>query len=228
MPRARSILPLLILFLTVLCGAGCKGEGKRQFEASRAINHTLNAAETRLLDLRFGAGALRIEQTDLPQIMIAGTIRVRTTDNDAAQLRAGALDVEITAGRFTMLTLPEAPAGFEYEIDFTLTVPRNLNLRVVLGSGSVAGNFALPMMTDLQVGSGNIELRLPKNTSAFIHAESNVSEELAIEGFERLTGQPVRQLTHVEFNGSVGLPMTLVGSRVEARVNAGRIAIRGK
>jgi len=214
------------LFICVLL-ANCKGQGKRQFENQKLINHAIDARQTKLLDLRFGVARVTLEQNESPEIQIDGIIHVRTTDRDAAQLRASSLDLQVTEGHFTMIELPKPPEGFEYEVELTIGIPRNLNLRAVLEAGSITGQIALPMVTDLQVGSGGIELKLPRNTSAFIQAESNVGE-VRVENFDRKTGNPVRQLTHDGFSGSIGLPMTLVGSRLEARVNTGDISIQGK
>ncbi|MBI1785399.1 hypothetical protein HYR69_09670, partial [Candidatus Sumerlaeota bacterium] len=114
----------------------------------------------------------------------------------------------------------------KYEADLTVGVPRNINLRVVVGEGSLKGDIQLPLMSDFQVLTGDIELKLPKNSSAYVHMENNFAEEFVIEGFDRMTGKPILQLTHEEFTGSIGAPINFLGNRLEARVNSGKLIIR--
>ncbi len=224
------LFPCLVL---VLFAVACRPRGEGAFETAKTLHHEIPAEQVKRLELRVPTGNLAFVQGDQTAIVVEGTLRVRGRDRKATDLRAAALDLGITAGKVMMLSLAEPGNDFEYDADLYISLPRSIKpqdfgLWVVLGSGEVKMEIEPPLMTDLQVGSGDVRLTLPKSASAFVQAEINVGEGIFIRGFEKITGEPKRQLTHVEFNGAIGTPLTIVGNRIEARVNTGNITLEAK
>lgn len=219
-----------------LASAGCDlTPGARQ-SAGRTINARIELEAVphreQLLDFRLRHGNLRFGHTDEEAVLISGNLHAEARDRDTAAAWLGTLRFDITQGRFTRIALPEPPEGIDGRVDLEILIPRGVNLRVVHGIGDIDAELELPasagaaVTTDLQLDGGAINLTLPRTVSAFIQAESNIGGDVEIEGFERVTGKPVRQLTHVEFKGTIGQPIGLVGNRLEVRVNSGPIRIR--
>lgn len=225
-PRFLSSSGLVAVLLCCLA-LGCGLSAKPEFTAERPVALELEAARNGMLDLRFRHAELRIRQTEGTQISIEGVIRVRTTDAEAARLRAEAVELSVHRGRFTRLELPDPGEGFAYSAILTVSLPRRLNLNAVLGSGEIRAEMELPLKTDLQVGSGVIRLLLPPSSSAFVSAQCNLGP-VEVEGFDQVRGESLQQFASQLFNGEIGTPVKIVGNQVEARVNEGSIAILGQ
>lgn len=217
---------LLVTALLVGSFIACGGGQSLEFQAEKPISRVIPAAETEMLDLRFRTGSIRINPCDTDEIKVEGKVYVSTTDQATAKLKSEEVDIQATPpGKVTILDLPESTDGIEYEIELDIAVPRDIDLRVVLGSGDVETNLELPNRTDVQLGSGGIKVNLPKDFSAQINAKSNMGD-VTVEGFETKTGEVRRQLIYSEFNGAVGTEW-LGGKKVELSVNSGSILIQG-
>lgn len=224
--RLRQFAATMLVLAGIL---GCGGGGGLNHEAqSPEITHALDAADIRQLDLRFQDGEIVLSQSEDERFTVGGTITVRADDGATAKLKAAQADLVITSGKFTLLTLPPNTPDVEYKVAFEIGIPRNVDLRVIVpGMGNVAGQFELPAKTEIQVGSGTVELNLPRDTSARLSLQSNQGG-VAVEKFEVQSGEVRRQLIYSEFNGSVGRMGTLSGKSLNVSVNIGDITVRGR
>lgn len=232
----RSRIPLSVAGVTValfafalLIGCGVERDSVRR-SAPKPISIELDAAEVKIVEARISSAEIEFSQGEQDKIVIEGNLFCEASDQHAAEIHISNLDLQIVHGRVTLVSLPEAPEGFGYRAVLKITVPRNVNLRVLQGEGRVTGDIQLPLMTDIQLGTGAVELRLPRDTSAFVSAQVNIAspEDFVVGDFDRVNGEPARQLTHVLFEGQIGTPLQLVGSQLEVRVNAGSCRIRGR
>lgn len=220
----------------LLAAAGCDlaGSGRQSAGRSVSLRVELDSVPHReqLLDFRLRHGNLRIGRTDEEAVLLTGTLRAEGPDKSTAAAWLNELRFDITQGRFTRVALPDPPEGIECRVDLEILVPEGIGLRVVHGVGDIDAELDLPssagaaVTTDLQLDRGEIALTLPRSVSTFVHAEINVGGDVVIDGFERVSGRPVRQLTHVEFKGSIGQPIGMVGNRLDLRVNTGTIRVR--
>lgn len=221
---ARTLVGLLALAATAALAAACDGGAEHRFVAEKAIHMPLGAGDIKLLDLRFKSADLRVRQTDEPEIFVDGKVFVTATDRDAAELHAAAIELEVVAGRFTRIALPDSPAGYDCKAELEVAVPRGLSLQALVGDGEIRIAMDPPLKTDIQLDRGLVDVEMPPGASAFVHAECNVGE-VFVEGFDRIDGTPTRQFTKAGFTGSIGSPVALVGSRLEVRVNLGPIVL---
>ncbi len=227
--RFRLLGSLAILLMLAWGVVACGSRDAPDFLSKpKAITHKLDARQTKLLDLRLEKCELTFRRVKGDEIMVTGNMRVRSTDRARAELEATKLDLEIQRGGFTMLTAPIIQPEDSIETELEIAVPSNVNLRVVIGRGSVKGEINPPLVSDFQVLTGDIVLTMPNDASAHVHAESNFAERFEISGFDRIVGNPIQQLTHWEYEGQIGSPMHLFGCRLEARVNVGGIVLQGR
>lgn len=232
----RSRIPLsvagvtLVLFaLASLVGCGVESDAARR-SAPKPISIELDAAEVKIVEARFDSAEIEFVQGEQDKIVIEGELFCEASDQHAAEIHISNLELQIVHGRVTLISLPASPEGFGYRANLRVTVPRSVNLRVLQGEGRVTGDIQLPLMTDIQLGTGAVDLRLPRDTSAFVSAQVNIAtqEDFVVGEFARVNGEPARQLTHVLFEGQLGTPLQLVGSQLEVRVNAGSCRIRAQ
>lgn len=225
-PRRACCLSAAI-FIAVIAAA-CKPKNTQTyFSTPKPVSFSLDGSEVKVFEARFDSADLSFVQGEPDKILIDGEIVSGATDQRAADIQVTKLDLNVIHGRVTMIGLPAASNGFSHRAHLRITLPRNVNLRVTQGEGEVSGHLVLPFMTEIELGNGTVDLELPRNTAAFVAAEVNIAppEEFVIKGFEKINGAPQFQLTRAAFEGLIGTPLQLVGSRLEVRVNSGACKI---
>lgn len=213
--------------LLALAGCGAK-PNSADHVAQKPFRRILDASQIKLLDVKLRSGRIELRQTDRPELQFEGEIRVHSGDARASQARASGVEFLIKDGRFTRVELPDPEGEFSYEAILTVWLPATMNLNITLGSGSIRGDIALPLRTDLQVGAGKIELAAPPASSVKINAQVNIGSSdpaILVEGFDNVVGSAERQLTRWSFEGWIGLPSAISGL-IDVRVNEGSFTLK--
>jgi hypothetical protein len=219
------------------------GDGNSSSVARESLNLEIDATGQTGLTLEGVSGTIRITGSpEAGSVLITGERRVGSWSYEDAVTRLADLEVQVhdQGEEIYVRTLqPSDSHGRNYVVDYTITVPRDFDLRIHNVSGTVDlrgthGNVftevvsgtvdvaaILPMNGTVEITtvSGNVDLSLPTETSAEFSANvvsgnisvSNLSLRNQVKGRDSLRG------TFGNGQGSVFL-----------RTTSGNIAVRGR
>jgi DUF4097 and DUF4098 domain-containing protein YvlB len=170
--------------------------GSTHFTARDSFNYHVSAGAHSRLRLEGVNGRIRIEgSSDSASVLVSGERIVKSDSDEDARRHLEYLEVRINelGGELAVRTVqPENTNGRSYEVNYTISLPRNwrveveeLNGNVILNdvhggarvdlmNGRIEGNLFLPMdgELELQTVNGQIDLRIPERTSARFFANT--------------------------------------------------------
>ena len=211
---SRTALPLLLLVATlpIGCGDGTLSVGSTQFSAEQPFHFEVGRAARTEFRLDGINGLVEVVgAADVSSVVVAGGRRVKSESAADAEANLHRVQVEIDSSATAVEVRTQQPrksGGRIYEVDYEISVPRdmeleltNINGRVVVGSiesgvtirnvngeiaiesltgntsaavtnGAIAASIALPAdgRAELRVINGNIDLRIPTDSSARLTA----------------------------------------------------------
>jgi len=190
-----------------------------RFEAKENFSQTLDGSGITKLDLEGTNGEIIVAGdpgTDVVMISAMRRVRSESVEDADYHLKDLKVDVHVLGNRILVSTAqPQFSGGRQYIVDYTITVPRDLDVdvssvngrveatgllsstHVDLVNGKIAGNVSLPTggTIDMNVINGGLELEIPASTSARLSATAAVTGEVSVSGIDiRITAQSPRSL----------------------------------
>ncbi len=225
----RTLGWLMAVAWLTLAGGGlaCRGNRAGEFEEIKPIQLDLDSRSIAMLDLRFPEASVTLVRAEAGDpLRVEGALRILSSDEATARLRASQLEPDLKLGAYTLLSLPPAQDDFAYEASFTIALPPGINLRLTMGAGNVFWELPLPQKTSVEVGRGVVVFSLPGETAAEVIAETNMGN-VTVEGFAQIQGEVRRELVYAEYDSTLGDADQARGRQLEIRVNTGRISLTG-
>jgi DUF4097 and DUF4098 domain-containing protein YvlB len=178
-----ALFALLISFgcadISVNPTADINGPGvivDHKYKARESFSYTVDLSSQNTLKVKSINGFINVQSVSgTNQVMVSGEKVVSAETYPDAQTHLKDISIEIdelTNELLVRTSQPKYSNGRSYAVNYTIKVPSHLNVVVDNVNGGIKGKLSVPQngTVDMSLQNGNVELDIPKNTSAVFSA----------------------------------------------------------